>query len=50
MLGEIPAVDFILATRLGKSLAEIRAMPNSEVVEWTAFLTVERAMREARGG
>lgn len=50
MLGEIPAIDFVLATRLGMSLAEVRALPNSEVVEWGAYLKFERAMQEMHGG
>jgi len=50
MLGEIDALDFVLATRLGKSLEEIRELPNTEIVEWGAFLKYERAMQELHGG
>lgn len=50
MLGEVPSIDFVLATRLGKSLEEIRALPNTEIVEWGAFLNYEREMQELHGG
>jgi hypothetical protein len=38
--------DFVLAELLGKSLGEVRALPNAEVVEWTAFLAYRRALAE----
>lgn len=38
--------DFVLAELLGKSLGEVRAMPNAEVVEWMAFLAYRRAVQE----
>ena len=38
--------DFVLAELLGKSLGEIRALPNAEVVEWMAFLAYRRAVAE----
>ena len=38
--------DFVLAEMLGKSLGEVRALPNAEVVEWMAFLAYRRAMAE----
>jgi hypothetical protein len=38
MLEEIDPIDFLLAESLGKSLGEVRALPNSEIVEWRAFL------------
>jgi hypothetical protein len=38
--------DFVLGELLGKSLAEVRALPNAEVVEWMAFLAYRRAMAE----
>ena len=38
--------DFVLAEMLGKSLGEIRALPNAEVVEWLAFLAYRRALAE----
>lgn len=39
--------DFVLAEALHKSLGEIRAMPNSEHVEWLAFFAVRKAQQEA---
>jgi hypothetical protein len=50
MLGEVDALDFVIATRLGKSLGEIRQLPNAELVEWAAYLKFERAMQELHGG
>ena len=38
--------DFVLAELLGKSLGEVRALPNAEVVEWMAFLAYRRALAE----
>jgi hypothetical protein len=38
--------DFVLAELLGKSLGEVRALPNAEVVEWMAFLAYRRAVAE----
>jgi hypothetical protein len=38
--------DFVLGELLGKSLGEIRALPNAEVVEWLAFLAYRRALAE----
>ena len=38
--------DFVLAEMLGKSLGEVRALPNAEVVEWIAFLAYRRALAE----
>jgi hypothetical protein len=44
MLEEISPLDYILATRLSKSLGEIRAMPNAEIVEWSVYLEYEAEM------
>ena len=38
--------DVVLAELLGKSLGEVRALPNAEVIEWMAFLAYRRAMAE----
>ena len=38
--------DFVLAEMLGKSLGEVRALPNAEVVEWMAYLAYRRAQAE----
>jgi hypothetical protein len=43
--------DFVLGEALHKSLGEVRALPNAEVVEWMAFWAYRRALEEAeRGG
>lgn len=42
--------DFVLGELLHKSLGEIRALPNAEVVEWLAFLAYRRALQEAERG
>ena len=38
--------DFVLAEMLGKSLGEVRALPNAEVVEWMTYLAYRRALAE----
>ena len=40
------AFDFVLAEALGKSLGEVWAMPNDEIVRWQAFYTWRKAMKE----
>ena len=50
MLEEIDSFDYVLAESLGKHLHEIRALPNSEVVEWRAFFTYRQAMEEIQRG
>lgn len=49
MLGEIDALDFMLAEALGKTLGEIRSMPNSELVEWRAYYRVRAEMEKLHG-
>lgn len=44
--GEIDAFPFILARQLGMTLAEVRAMPNSEYCEWAAYHQVERRVQK----
>lgn len=39
-------MDFVLAEQLGKSLAEVRAMPHAEYVEWAAFYTWRHAAQD----
>ena len=39
--------DFVLGELLHKSVAEVRALGNAEVVEWMAFLAYRRALQEA---
>lgn len=46
MLEEIDALPFVLAERLGKSLGQVRAMPNAEIVEWRAFFKYRHALQE----
>lgn len=48
MLGEVDVLDFILAEKLGMSLGQVRALPNSELVEWAAFETWRGAMADFR--
>jgi hypothetical protein len=50
MLGDLSPMDFVLAETLGKSLGEVRAMPQSEFAEWEAFYKYRRAQEEASGG
>jgi hypothetical protein len=50
MLGDLDPLDFLLAEGLGKTLGEIRALPNAEVVEWRAFYKYRSEMEKlARG-
>jgi hypothetical protein len=46
MLEEIDPIDFILAENLGMSLGQVRALPNSEIVEWRAFLRYRAEMQK----
>lgn len=46
MLGEADAFEFVLAKDLGKTLGEVRAMPNSEYVEWQCYHEARRAYEE----
>lgn len=46
MTGDVDAVDFILAEKLGKHLHEIRELPNSEVEEWIAFYEYRNAQED----
>ena len=42
--------DFVLGEVLRKSLAEVRALGNAEVVEWLAFFAYRRALAEVEHG
>ena len=42
--------DFVVGEALGKSLEEVRALPNAEVVEWLAFFAYRRAVAEVEHG
>ncbi len=46
MEGNLDAFDFILAERLGKTLTEVRDMPNAEHIQWRAFFKYRKAMAE----
>lgn len=46
MDGAADPFDFILAEALGMSLGQVRALPNSEIVEWSAFYKWRHAMQE----
>lgn len=41
-MGEVDALDFILARDLGLTLSEVRQMPNQEIEEWRAWYAVKR--------
>jgi hypothetical protein len=45
-LGETDPFDFVLARDLGRTLDEIRQLPEAEVVSWRAFYRWEKAMVE----
>lgn len=45
----VDPLDFILAEALGKSLGEIRALPNAEIVQWRAFFHWRKEMVALRG-
>lgn len=42
--------DFVVGEALGKSLEEVRALANAEVVEWLAFFAYRRALAEVEHG
>ena len=48
MEGELDPFDFMLAERLGKTLAEIGAMSNNEYLRWRAFHVWRQAMAEMK--
>jgi hypothetical protein len=52
MTGEIDTDDFTLAENLRMSLSAVRAMPNTEWVEWRAYYVARAANAdlEARHG
>lgn len=49
MEDEVDAFDFVLAQDLKLTLGQVRALPNSEVVEWRAFYEYRAAMMEHEG-
>ena len=46
MEGDLDPFEFVLAERLGKSLEEVRAMPNADFVAWRAFYVYRDSMAE----
>ena len=40
-------MDFVVGELLHRSVEEVRALGNAEVVEWMAFLAYRRALQEA---
>lgn len=46
MLETIDPLDYMLAIDLGKSLGEVRAMPNRDFAEWSAFYTYRSEMEK----
>lgn len=50
MLGDLDPLDFLLAEKLGKTLAEIRALPNAEVEAWRAFHRVRGELEKLHAG
>lgn len=46
MTGDVDGLDFVLAEQLGMTLAEVRALPNTEIVEWRAWHVYRTAMRD----
>jgi hypothetical protein len=48
MEGELDPFDFLLAERLGKTLAEIGQMSNNEYLRWRAWHVYRTAMAEMK--
>ena len=48
MEGELDPFDFMLAERLGKTLAEIGQMSNHEYLRWRAWHVYQTAMAEMK--
>lgn len=46
MEGEMDAFDFILAEKLGMTLAEIGGMSNHEYTRWRAFHVYRKSMMD----
>ncbi len=44
MTGEVDAMEFLLAEALGKTLTEIRSLPERELQEWRGFYEWRHAM------
>jgi len=48
MEGDLDPFDFILAERLGLTLAQVGAMSNHEYLRWKAWHVYRQAMSEMR--
>ena len=46
MFGEVDVLDYLVAEALGKTLGEVRALPQAELTEWKAFYTYRAAMAD----
>jgi hypothetical protein len=46
---DVDSFEFFLAEKLGKTLTEVREMPNTEYVGWCAYFEVRAEMERARG-
>lgn len=46
MTGEVDTLDFLVAEALGRTLEEVRALPQYEMTEWKAFYTYRAAMTD----
>jgi hypothetical protein len=44
--GNLDAFEFVLAEKLGMTLAEIGEMSNNEFIRWRAFYSYRAAQRE----
>lgn len=49
MRGEVDALDFVLAERLGLTLAQVGELPSAEVEAWRAWEVVRAATAGIRG-
>ena len=50
MEGDLDPFDFVLAERLGMTLAQVGAMSNNEYTRWRAFYVYRDAMSEMQRG
>jgi hypothetical protein len=48
MEGELDPFDFMLAERLGMTLAQVGEMSNNEYIRWRAFHVWRQAMAEMK--
>ena len=48
MEGDLDPFDFVLAEKLGMTLAQVDAMSNNEYLRWKAYAVYQRAMAEMK--